>query len=120
MFLGECGELCNFVVMIEGKPQIAGETAGECAAVEAALYLFPVPLSDTSKVGDVLPGGNAGLLRHIRHFLVENVRSARRFIKRVDPSIDVNRMVFTVLDEHTRTEEVAGTAGGRRADGDHF
>ena len=77
--------------MIEGKTQIAGETAEECAAVEAALYLFPVPLSDSSRVSDVLPPGNGELLRRIRYFLVENVRSARRFIKRVDPSIDVNR-----------------------------
>lgn len=108
MFFGKCGELCNFVVMIEGKTQIAGETAEECAAVEAALYLFPVPLSDSSRVSDVLPPGNGELLRRIRYFLVENVRSARRFIKRVDPSIDVNLMTFTVLDEHTRPEEVEG------------
>ncbi len=93
--------------MIEEKPRISGEMTGEGGtAVPAALYLFPVPLSDSSKIGDVLPPANAELLRGIRHFLVENVRSARRFIKRVDPSIDVNLMTFTVLDEHTRPEEV--------------
>lgn len=77
------------------------------AGVEAALYLFPVPLSESSKVADVLPEGNALLLKGIRHYIVENVRSARRFMKRVDPSIDVNQITFTVLDEHTRPEEVA-------------
>lgn len=86
--------------MNEENPQICAEP------VEAALYLFPVPLSDTSRVSDVLPSGNAGLLRGIRHFIVENVRSARRFMKRVDPSIDVNVISFSVLDEHTSPDDV--------------
>lgn len=80
-----------------------GETA---AAIPAALYLFPVPLSPTSKVSDVLPEGNARLLKGIRHFIVENVRSARRFLKRVDPATDINALTFTVLDEHTPRAEV--------------
>lgn len=87
--------------MNEENPQ------NEAEALEPALYLFPVPLSDTSCVSDVLPEGNAALLRRIRYFIVENVRSARRFMKRVDASIDVNAMTFTVLDEHTPVEDVA-------------
>lgn len=82
-------------------------TVTEGAAIEAALYLFPVPLSDTSSVTDVLPQGNARMLRGIRHFIVENVRSARRFLKRVDPATDINALHFTVLDEHTDPSEVA-------------
>ncbi|MBD5226182.1 MAG: SAM-dependent methyltransferase [Bacteroidales bacterium] len=93
--------------MIEDRPQNNGESGAGTDEVQAALYLFPVPLSDSSRIADVLPEGNARLLRGIRHFLVENVRSARRFMKRVDPSIDVNLMSFTVLDEHTRPEDVA-------------
>ena len=85
----------------------AASHAGDEAGVEVALYLFPVPLSDSSRVADVLPEGNARLLKGIRHFIVENVRSARRFMKRVDRDIDVNAINFTVLDEHTRPEEVA-------------
>lgn len=93
--------------MIEDRPQNVSESAGAPSEVPVALYLFPVPLSDSSRIADVLPEGNARLLRGIRHFLVENVRSARRFMKRVDPSIDVNLLTFTVLDEHTRAEDVA-------------
>jgi len=74
--------------------------------IEPALYLFPVPLSDTSSIADVLPPGNAVLLRAIRHFIVENVRSARRFMKKVDPAIDINAITFTVLDEHTPPGDV--------------
>ena len=85
----------------------AGEgVAGEHEAVPAALYLFPVPLS-AGPLGNVLPERNLRLINGIRHFLVENVRSARRFLKKVNPAIDIARLEFTVLDEHTRQEDVA-------------
>lgn len=43
----------------------------------------------------------------MRHFIVENLRSARRFLKRCDRSIDIDSLTFDVLDEHTRPSEVA-------------
>ncbi len=85
-----------------------GELVAGAATPPAALYLLPVPLSDTSRPADVLPAANAAIVRGLRHFIVENVRSARRFLKCLDPSIDINALTFTLLDEHTRQEEVAG------------
>lgn len=55
---------------------------------------------------DVLPARNTELLRGIRHFLVENVRSARRFLKACDRGIDIDSLTLTELSEHTRPEEV--------------
>lgn len=71
-----------------------------------ALYLFPVPMGD-SPVADVLPAHNIELIRSVRHFVVENIRSARRFLKACDRSIDIDSLSFTELNEHTRAEEVA-------------
>ena len=92
--------------MIENGTNTEGLATG-VAAPPAALYLLPVPLSDTSRPVDVLPESNAAIIRGLRLFIVENVRSARRFLKRLDPSIDINALTFTVLDEHTPREEVA-------------
>ena len=39
------------------------------------LYLFPVPMGD-SPVGDVLPARNIEIIRSVKHFIVENVRSS--------------------------------------------
>ncbi len=75
---------------------------------QAALYLFPVPLSDSTRPCEVLPASNIELIKKIRHFVVENIRSARRFLKRVDPAIDINSLTFEVLDEHTPAESVEG------------
>ena len=71
-----------------------------------ALYLFPVPLDNDAPLERSLPARNLAPLREIRHFVVENVRSARRFLKKCDRDIDIDRIEFTVLDEHTRPEDV--------------
>lgn len=71
----------------------------------AALYLIPSTMSD-APVGNVLPPLNIEIIREIRHYVVENVRTARRFLKRCDPSIDINTLTFTTLDEHTDPAEV--------------
>ena len=70
---------------------------------QPALYLFPVGLSD-APVGEVLPQANLELLREMKHLVVENVRTARRFLKSVDRSIDVNAIDFVELSEHTPAE----------------
>ncbi len=68
--------------------------------IDPALYLFPVGLSDNAP-GTVLPQHNLELLRQVRHMVVENVRTARRFLKSVDKTIDVNAIEFTELNEHS-------------------
>ena len=68
--------------------------------VEAALYLFPVGLSSTPP-DRVLPQTNLDLLRQVRHFVVENLRSARRFLKSIDKTINIDELHFTELSEHT-------------------
>lgn len=64
------------------------------------LFLLPVPLSDVAP-DSVMPEGNIEIARRVKHFLVENVRTARRFLKRCDPAIDIDSLTFSVLDEHT-------------------
>ena len=56
---------------------------------------------------DVLPQSNLSLIREIRYFVVENIRSARRFLKAVDRGINIDELHFEELSEHTRPEEVA-------------
>lgn len=64
------------------------------------LYLLPVPLSDVAPEV-VMPAANIEVTRRVRHFIVENTRSARRFLKRCDRSIDIDSLTFTELNEHT-------------------
>lgn len=72
----------------------------------AELYLIPVPLDNGAPLERSLPPYNTEIIRQIKHFIVEDIRSARRFLKKCDRDIDIDSLTFTVLDEHTRPEEV--------------
>lgn len=65
-----------------------------------ALYLIPVTLGDTP-IEQVLPSYNHEVILGIKHFIVENVRSARRFLKKVDRNIDIDQLSFSELNQHT-------------------
>ncbi len=65
----------------------------------AALYLIPVTLGDTP-VQQVLPAYNKEVILGIRHFIVEEVRTARRFLKQVDRSIDIDSLTFYPMGKH--------------------
>ncbi|MBR5899077.1 MAG: SAM-dependent methyltransferase [Muribaculaceae bacterium] len=71
----------------------------------ARLYLFPVPLSD-NPVTEVLPAHNIELIKSVKYFIVENLRSARRFLKQCDRSIDIDSLTFFTLNEHTDASEL--------------
>lgn len=71
--------------------------------MEAALYLLPVTLGDTP-VDTVLPAYNREVILHIKHFIVEDVRSARRFLKKVDRSIDIDALTFYPMGKHASSD----------------
>lgn len=73
--------------------------------IEAALYLIPVGLSE-AELDTVLPQRNIQVVREIKHYIVENVRSARRFLKKCDRSIDIDTLTFYELNRHTRSEDI--------------
>ena len=69
------------------------------------IYLFPSSLGDVPP-SEVLPQRNIELLRGVRHFVVEELRTARRFLKACDRSIVIDDLHFEVLNEHTSSDEV--------------
>ena len=75
--------------------------------MQASLFLIPVTLGDT-ELRRVLPDYNRDVILGIRHFIVENVRTARRFLKKVEPSIVIDDLVFYELNKHTSPEQVSG------------
>lgn len=70
-----------------------------------AIYLIPVPLSDTG-IEQVLPPYNLSIIKNLRYFIVENLRSARRFLKSCDKSIDIDELTFSELNVHTEPQSI--------------
>lgn len=71
-----------------------------------ALYLLPVGISDALP-SDVLPAATLDTVLALRHLIVENVRTARRFLKRCSRDADIAAITFHELNEHTRPEDVS-------------
>ena len=74
--------------------------------METALYLLPVTLGDTT-TEKVLPSHNKEIILGIKHFIVEDVRSARRFLKKVDHDINIDELSFYPLNKHTSPEMIS-------------
>jgi len=73
--------------------------------MKGVLYLIPVPLGETDST-KLFPPYNGELIKTLTHFIVEDVRSARRFLKRMDASIKIDDLTFLTLNEQTRPEEI--------------
>jgi 16S rRNA (cytidine1402-2'-O)-methyltransferase len=71
------------------------------------LYLIPTTLGD-GKIDKVLPEEVRFQLGTISHFIVENVRTARRFIKKAIPNKVIDELVFYELNGRTPPAEYSG------------
>lgn len=67
----------------------------------ATLYLIPTPISDEAAIDAVLPAKNMEAINSLDYFIVENVRSARRFLSKVDYARRIDDAEFVELNEHT-------------------
>lgn len=74
--------------------------------MDAALYLLPVTLGDTP-LEKVLPQYNIDIIKNLRHFIVEDLRSARRFLRQVSSDFDIDGSQFFVLNKHTSPTEIS-------------
>ena len=75
--------------------------------MDAALFLLPVTLGATP-LDRVLPQHNIEIIKEIRHFIVEDVRSARRFLRQADAQFDIDGSTFFELNKHTSPNDIAG------------
>lgn len=75
--------------------------------MKGRLILFPVPIG-ADDIGISLPANNMELLATCRTFIVEELRSARRFLKRAGYPHPIDDTVFLELNEHTSQEDIVG------------
>ncbi|HTX89138.1 MAG TPA: SAM-dependent methyltransferase [Bacteroidales bacterium] len=80
----------------------------EIKGSKGKLYLLPSPLSE-SPVENVLPAYVLEVIRGLRYFIVEELRTARRFLKKAHPGIDLNQVEFFVFNEHSKEEPPASS-----------
>lgn len=69
------------------------------------LYLIPSPLGDNAPE-EVIPSEVLGLLTRLDTFVVEEVRTARRYLSRAGLKGKIDGLAFHELNEHTRETEI--------------
>jgi 16S rRNA (cytidine1402-2'-O)-methyltransferase len=69
------------------------------------LYLIPTTLGDSAPL-EVMPISVKGIIEKIDHYIVENEKSARRFIKRVSPNKPQPSLHIQTLNKYTNPEEI--------------
>lgn len=67
--------------------------------------MIPCPISDQRAVWDVLPQANLDVMNSLDYFIVENVRSARRFLSKAGVERRIEELEFVELNEHTRSAQ---------------
>jgi 16S rRNA (cytidine1402-2'-O)-methyltransferase len=70
------------------------------------LYLIPTFLSDTQALG-VLPMSVKKIVEGLRHFIVENEKTARRNIKKIAPQLPQDQLKLHPLNKFTSPEDIA-------------
>lgn len=72
---------------------------------KGTLYLIPTTIADET-AGKVIPAHVTDTIRHIRHFLAEDVRTARRYLSSLKVFPSIEELTFSVLDKNTSETEL--------------
>ena len=70
------------------------------------LYLIPSSLGET-EFDKILPSYNAKIVSELKCFIVEDIRTARRFLKKVNKEINIDDLTFFILNQHTDLQEIS-------------
>lgn len=69
---------------------------------KGVLYMIPCPISDSTAPYDVMPEANRRVIDELDYFIVENIRSARRFLSKAGIIRKIDDLEFVELNEHTK------------------
>jgi len=69
------------------------------------LYLIPSPLAECD-FAKIFPVFNSEIIQEIEHFIVEDLRTGRRFVKKLGMQKSMESLQFLTLNEHTKGEDM--------------
>jgi len=75
--------------------------------MKGKLYLIPATIGE-SQLDMVIPAGIHHIVSRLDYFIVEQVRTARRYIRKLDPVKPIDPITFYILNKHTPANEIRG------------
>jgi len=73
---------------------------------KGTLFLIPTTLGD-SPLSKVIPEDVQQIVNSIDHYVVEDLRSARRYLSKLGVRKPINTLEFTALNKRTQSEEIS-------------
>jgi 16S rRNA (cytidine1402-2'-O)-methyltransferase len=75
--------------------------------VKGKLYLLPNLLGDGNPA-ELLPANVLHIIKQIRFFIVEDIRTSRRFLSKVGMEVPIDSLSFFTLNEHSTATDIMG------------
>lgn len=72
---------------------------------KGSIYLLPITLGG-EQVEDVIPGEVIQKTISLRHFAVENVKTARRYLRKLDRTFPIDDCTFFILNKKTEINQL--------------
>ncbi|MGZ3861800.1 MAG: SAM-dependent methyltransferase [Bacteroidia bacterium] len=72
---------------------------------QTTLYLLPTPLSEDNIVAQT-PPYNISIINSCDYFIVEELKTARRYLRTLDKNFDIDGRTFVELNEHTSPQDI--------------
>ena len=63
------------------------------------LYIIPINISDT-ELSRVLPEYNTSIVKHLRYFAVEKIKTSRQFLRKMDREFPIDDSTFYEQNKH--------------------
>ncbi|PIE99409.1 MAG: SAM-dependent methyltransferase [Paludibacter sp.] len=73
---------------------------------KGTLYLIPTTLGNNN-LDKIMPQANEKIIFETKVFIVENLRTARRFLKLVNRNINIDELTFFELNQHTNVTQIS-------------
>lgn len=70
------------------------------------IFLLPMTLGD-SGIDNVIPKPIQELTINLKFFIVENIKTTRRYLKKIDRNVDIDLITFFELNKHTNVFDIA-------------
>ncbi|MFO8236112.1 MAG: SAM-dependent methyltransferase [Bacteroidales bacterium] len=74
--------------------------------MQGKIYLIPIPIGD-DQLESTIPSKVPEVVRNLNHFIVENIRTARRYIRQLSREKNIDNIKFYILNKYTSEQEYA-------------
>lgn len=75
--------------------------------MKGTVYLIPIPIAEDQPVDKDISQSVLNTIQHVDVFFVENLKTARRYLRKIDRAYPIDDKVFHVLDKRSSDEAIS-------------